>query len=269
MAYFVQKEALTRGDIGNPNRAYGDKKFKPMRSLLVAPLFENKYEEIFKELGLKDAANDELMDWYRGWQEARKDGEWESDEISLQVSNGYNQLIDGKQQTVQNLMLGAPQLKGKRRLELVTPQDVKQWMHAGRAWCISRQIYWKSFSRFMLTKHTLHDEILEGVRIKMQGKTFNAQAPWVITTYIEKIILEMMPPPEKFGEMRTRVIEEHVRIIEKHQTTTHLRAQLEEDAVQLTYVDPSYIGAKARGQGYISDDKRKEIKKQQLYKIAP
>ena len=204
MSYFVQKEALTRGDIGNPNRAYGDKKFKPMRSLLVAPLFEKKYEEIFKELGLKDAANDELMDWYRGWQEARKDGEWESDDISLQVSNGYNQLIDGKQSTVQNLMLGAPQLKGKRRLELITPQDVKQWMHAGRAWCISRQIYWKSFSRFMLTKHTLHDEILEGVRIKMQGKTFNAQAPWVITTYIEKIILEMMPEPEKFDEMRIK-----------------------------------------------------------------
>ena len=30
MAYFVQKQALTRGDIGNPNRAYGDKKFKPI-----------------------------------------------------------------------------------------------------------------------------------------------------------------------------------------------------------------------------------------------
>ena len=232
-----------------------------MKSLRVAPLFEKKYEAIFKELGLKVAANEELMDWYQGWQEARKDGEWEGDEISLQVSNGYNQLIDIKQSAVTNLMLGAPQLKGKRRLELITPEDVKQWMNAGRAWCISRQVYWKSFSRYMLTKHTLHDEILEGIRIKMSGKTFNAQAPWIITTYIEKIILDMMPPPAKFGEMRNKVIEEHVRAIEKHQTTVHLRSQLEEDAVQLTYVDPAYIGAQAQGQGYISDDQRKAIKK--------
>ena len=42
MDYFVKKQALTRGDIPNPNRAYGDMRFKPMRNQLVAPLFEKK-----------------------------------------------------------------------------------------------------------------------------------------------------------------------------------------------------------------------------------
>ena len=63
MKYFVEKEALTRGDITNPNRAYGDMKFKPMRSLLVAPLFHKRYEEIFKDLGLENAETEELMAW--------------------------------------------------------------------------------------------------------------------------------------------------------------------------------------------------------------
>ena len=91
----------------------------------------------------------------------------------------------------------------------------------------------------MLTKHTLHEEILEGVRTRMNDKVFSTQAPWIITVYIEKIILDMMPPPERYDEMRTRLIEQHVRAIEKEQTTTHLRSKIQEDAVQLTYVDPA------------------------------
>ena len=260
MKFFVEKTALTRSDINNPNRAYGNSRFKPMRTLLVAPLFEKKYEQIFIDLGLEDAANEELMAWYRGWQEARKDGEWEGDEIGLQVSNGYEQLIELKHSSLQTLMNSAPPLKSRRALNRITTQDVKQWMHAGRAYCIARGIHWKSFSRYMLTKTTLHEEILEGVRVRMNGKVFNATAPWIITTYIEKIILEMMAPPERFDEMRTRLVDEHVRAIQKDENTVHLKSTLEDDAVQLTYVDPSYIGVKAEGEGYIPDDKRIDMK---------
>ena len=251
---------MTRSDLPNPNRAHGDKRNKPMKTLLVAPLFEKKYKQIFIDLGLEDAANEELMAWYRGWQEARKDGEWESDDIGLQVSNAYEQLIELKHSSLMTLMNNAPPLKSKRPLNKITPQDVKQWMHAGRAYCITRGIYWKSFSRYMLTKNTLHEDILEGIRTRMNGKVFNTTAPWIISTYIEKIILEMMGPPERFDEMRTRLIDEHVRTIQKHENTVHLKSTLEEDAVQLTYVDPSYIGVKAEGNGYIPDEKRVDMK---------
>ena len=126
LQYFVKKEALTRGDIPNPNRAYGKKKTKPMRCLLVAPLFEVRYKEIFKDLGLENAATEELMAWYHGWQEAKKDGEWERDDIRLQISNGYDQLMESKFGQVKNLMEAAPQLKSKRSLKNMTPQDVKE-----------------------------------------------------------------------------------------------------------------------------------------------
>ena len=267
LKYFVEKKALTRSDIANPNRAYGDGRFKPMRTLLVAPLFETKYENIFKRLGLVNAANNELMAWYRAWQDARKDGEWENDDVGLQVSNGYDQLIEIKHSPLQSLMNGAPPLKSKRVLSKLTRQDVKQWMHAGRAYCISRGIYWKSFSRYMLTKNTLHEEILEGVRSRMQDKVFNDTAPWLITVYIEQIILEMMAPPEKFADMRIRLIEEHVRTIQKEETTVYMRTKLEEDAVQLTYVDPTYIGTKADGAGYIPDERRRNIKDNNFKKM--
>ena len=118
-------------------------------------------------------------------------------------------------------------------------------MHAGRTFCIARSIYWKSFSRFLVTKNTLHEDILEAVRTRMQDKVFNSQAPWIITTYIEKIITDMLPPEKRFDEMRTRLIEKHVRRLQKDESTTHLRSKLEDYAVQLTYVDPSYIGTKA------------------------
>ena len=88
-----------------------------MRSLLVAPLFENKYEEIFTDLGLENAATEELMAWFRGWQGAKKDGEWESDDIRLQISNGYDQLMESKLSQTKTLMENAPQLKEKKRFK--------------------------------------------------------------------------------------------------------------------------------------------------------
>ena len=113
-------------------------------------------------------------------------------------------------------------------------------MHAGRTFCIARQLYLKTFSRYMVTKNTLH----EGVRTRMMDKVFETQAPWIITVCIENIILEMLPPEERFDEMETRLIEKHVRMLQKEEFTTHLRSQLENDALQLTFVDPFYIRAK-------------------------
>ena len=141
MDYFVEKQALTRGDIPNPNRAYGDMRFKPMRNQLVAPLFEKRYVEIFKDLGIEKTPTEELVGWYRAWREARKDGEWESDDIRLQISNGYDQLMEIKNNSIQSLMQAAPQIKSKNSLKFITPPDVKAWIHAGRTWCITRQIY--------------------------------------------------------------------------------------------------------------------------------
>ena len=175
---------------------------------------------------MPNAANDEVMAWYHGWEEAKKDGEWESDEVRLQISNGYNQLMEIKFNQVKNLMEAAPVLKNKASIKKITPQDVKEWMQMGRVFCLKRQIYWKTFSKYMITKNTLNDDILEGVRTRMMAKVFNTQAPWIVTVYFEKIILEMLPLKERFDEIEARLIEKHVRTLQKEETTTQLRAEL-------------------------------------------
>ena len=91
---------------------------------------------------------------------------------------------------------------GKCEVSRISPQDVKNWMNAGRRFCLDRGIYWKSFSRFIITKHTLHPSILEGVRKKIQDKAADSEATWNITTYIEKIIIEMMPKEERYEVMK-------------------------------------------------------------------
>ena len=56
------------------------------------------------------------------------------------------------------------------------------------------------------------------------------------------------------------MIERHVRELEKEgHGVTYLRTNLETDAVQLTYRDPNYLGAKA-GNGYVKDDVYRNIK---------
>ena len=68
----------------------------------------------------------------------------------------------------------------------------------------------------------------------------------------------MLDPEESFNEMEDRLIEKHVGALEREESTTQLRAELENDALQLTFVDPSYIRAKERGKGFIHEAVRKD-----------
>ena len=126
--YFVTKEALTRNDLRNVNGAYGSGKWKPQYALRVAPWYEKKYKGIMKDIGMPNAADEEMTEWYNAWREARKDGEWLDDDSKLQISNGYNQLMETKFAMLKNLLDGAPQLKGRASVKKLTPQDVKKWM---------------------------------------------------------------------------------------------------------------------------------------------
>ena len=65
---------------------------------------------------------------------------------------------------------------------------------------------------------------------------------------------------QKYEVIKERVIERHIRELEKEgHGVTYLRTNLETDAVQLTYRDPNYLGAKA-GNGYIKDEIYRNIK---------
>ena len=258
MKFFAEKEALTRNDIPNVNGAHGNTNKKPQYSLLVAPWFEKKYKEILKDIGLPNAPDEEFIAWFNAWREARKDGEWLDDDSRLQISNGYNQLLESKWHQLKNLVDGAPALKGRQSAKKLSPNDVKKWMQKGRVYCLKRAIYWKTFSKYMITEKTLHPDIKEAIDTRISTKTFSNQGAWTITTYIEKIILDMLEPEESFGEMEDRLVEKHVRALQKDESTTMLRADLEDDALQLTYVDPSYIRAKKQGKGVINEALRKD-----------
>ena len=192
--------------------------------------------------------------WYDAWREARKDGEWLDDDSRLQVSNGYNQLMESHSRMLKNLLDGAPRLKNRASPERITPQDVKKWMARGRVYCIKNAIYWKTFAKYMITDVTLHPKIKEQLDLRMNTKTFSSEAAWTITVYIERIIIEMLDPEESFGEREDRLVDKHVRTLQKEESATQLRAELESDALQLTYLDPSYIRTKRQGKGYINED---------------
>ena len=82
--------------------------------------------------------------------------------------------METKFQQMKNLLEGAPQLKSKASAKKLTPQDVKKWMQKGRVYCLKRAIYWKTFSKYMITSHTLHPEIKEAVDSRINTKTFRS-----------------------------------------------------------------------------------------------
>ena len=105
MTHFAEKQALSRHDIENPGRVYGNNAFQPQKSMLVAPIFLKSYAKVFKELGLVNAPTDELMAWYQSYLEARASPEWEDDETRLQDSPRNSKIKTLKEE--------APVLRGK------------------------------------------------------------------------------------------------------------------------------------------------------------
>ena len=253
LEYFAGKEALTRNDLRNVNGAHGTKNKKPQYSLKVAPWYEIKYLKIFQELGYPKAADDDFVEWFDAFIEARKDGEWLDDDARLQISNGYNQLMQSDTRRLKTLMEQAPKLKNKAHPDKITPQDVKKWMARGRVYCIKNQIYWKTLAKFMITEYTIHPRIKDQLDLRMNTRTFREDSAWTISVYIERIINEMLEPEESFGEREDRIVDKHVRALQKEESATMLRAELESDAHQLTYLDPSYLKTKRQGNGYIHE----------------
>ena len=86
----------------------------------------------------------ELASWFMAYLESRNDPEWESDEIRLQVFNGFEQLRNSpKHAQIKGLQEEAPKLRGRNDVRNISAQDVKNWMHSGRRYCLDKSIYWK------------------------------------------------------------------------------------------------------------------------------
>ena len=78
----------------------------------------------------------------------------------------------------------------------------------------------------------------------------------------------MLPREERFEVMETRMAEKHVRYLQKEgEGVTFLRANIEDDAVQLTYCDPSYIEAKSQGAVYVTEAISKFLKTSHIKKM--
>ena len=45
----------------------------------------------------------------------------------------------------------------------------------------------------------------------MQDKTLEAESAWSISTYIEQVILDMLPREDKFEVIQARMVDRHVQ----------------------------------------------------------
>ena len=153
---------------------------------------------------------------------------------------------------IKTLIDEAPTLNGKCVIAKISAQEVKNWMALGRRFCLENKIHWKSFSRYVVNKNTLHPSILEGVRKRMQDKQLEALAAWSISTFIEQTILEMLPMEEKYDVMQARIFDKHgLELDGDSGNVRYMRAHLNEDATQLIYCHPYYQQAKEDGGGFV------------------
>ena len=259
---FVDATALGRSDLENPAMLHGRRAFLPQKQMLIAPLFKIAYIKVFNIMGLKNVPNEELLVWYRAWQELRESPEMDDEGTQmLQVTNSYAQLTNSpKFAKAKSLKEEAPPLRGKRDISQLTTQDVKAWFAHGRRYCLIIRAHWTSFSRFMISKNTLHPAILEGIRRGVDEKQLQAQTAWTITTFLEQIVIDMLPTEERYEDLMENTIETHVQhIVGEHADIRHMRSRLDDDCWTLTRAHPHYKELKVQNQGYVPAEQQKFI----------
>ena len=171
----------------------------------------------------------------------------------LQVVNSFDQLTNSKASVrIKTLLEDAPTLQGRASVNLLSAQVVKLWLREERIYCLTHKIHWSSFSRYLVTKQTLHPYLLSAVKRKMSDKQLQTETAWTLSTFIKKIILEQLPREQRYDISQSEMIATHVEhLVGEHSDTRYLRQHLDDVALSLTWNHPYFKQAKEINRGFV------------------
>ena len=122
---------------------------------------------------------------------------------------------------------------------------VKHWVREGRRYCLKKGVHWTIFSRYLVTKHAMHQDLHAALKNRMSDKLLQAETAWTLSTFIEKILLEQLPQEVRYDISQDQMIANHVeRLIWEHADIRYLCQHLDDNALSLTWTHPYYVESK-------------------------
>ncbi|MCS5595135.1 MAG: hypothetical protein NZ730_11410, partial [Porticoccaceae bacterium] len=213
----------------------------------VAPHFPEAIKNLETDLDFRDIPDREFKAWANTYNKyvERSAMDYQRDrKIKIQIYNTVTGLQQGgKRDSAAALKNNSPVLATHNMQEL-TLQSITEFFESGRAYCFQSAIEWTDFFPFCITPRTVGESIYKKVQARLASKPDLTPTATTISTYIEKIILDLLPTQANYSDR----VEEIVALHQSHLTAANPSADYTKQNIQghgseLQYLHSTYLQA--------------------------
>ena len=211
----------------------------------VAPRYPLTMLQLAEEVNFPDLLSKEFEAYAHAYDHLVKQNNFASINTvpfySVGVINSEHDLsLTGKTRILDSLKKKAPQLEPKT-LSKLTEAKLTQFFFLARTYTLTSSIPWDSFSDYFLTKAVLGHEIYSKVTNALSGYPTHKQLLKNFSSFIEHIILKLLPVQESYYDAEVRILEKHRQhLTGPNPCIDYTKTHVHSDAQDLTTKSPYY-----------------------------
>jgi len=224
----------------------------------AAPHFPPKIRTIEMAIDFKDIPERELKAWAKAYHNFadRSALDYQTNRrLKIKVHNSLTDLQSyGKKDIITALKTNAPVLSTHQISDL-TQQAVAEFFEAARAYCLVSGIEWTDLYHFVISPRTIGDDIYRKLQTRLQATPHLKQSTITISTFLEKIITDLLPTQMTYSEKFDIIVAKHRNhLTAAVPSTDYLRQNLDVHASELQYLHPTYRQAQGTDKGWSTED---------------
>ena len=175
--------------------------------------------------------------------------------LQIKIHNSLVDLqSDGKKDIIAALKTNAPVLATHQVADL-THQTVTEFFEAARTYCLVSGIEWTDIYHFTISARTVGDEIHRKIQTRLQANPNLRPTAITISTYLEKILLDLLPTQMTYSEKFDIIVAQHKNYLTAAvPSTDYMRQNLDVHAAELQYLHPTYRQAQGTSKGWSTEE---------------
>ena len=212
----------------------------------VAPHFPRTMLKLAEQVNFPDLLNKEFEAHAHAYDSLVKENNFASistaPTYTVGVINSEHDLsVTGQTRILENLKKNAPALEVKT-LSKLSESKLIEFFFLARTYMLTSSIPWDSFSDYFITQATLGPEIYAKVTNALIGYPTYKKLLKNFSTFIERIILKLLPVQESYYDAEVRILEKHKQhLLGPNPSIDYTKTYIHSDAQDLSTKSPFYI----------------------------
>ncbi|MCS5584273.1 MAG: hypothetical protein NZ777_12240, partial [Pseudomonadales bacterium] len=224
----------------------------------VAPHFPARIRDLETDLDFQDIPEREFKAWattYNNFVNRSALDYQAGRKLNIQIYNTLASLQQGgKRDSMQALKINSPVLS-THNVQDLTLQSVTEFFEAGRAYCFASAIEWTDYFHFCISARTVGEDIFRRLQIKLASKPNLKPTAITISTYIEKIILDLLPAQASYPDKFDQIVNTHQsHLTAANPSAEYTKQNIAMHAAELQYLHSIYQQAQGSGAGWTKEE---------------